>query len=248
MARIRTIKPMFWTDAAIVSLPFEYRLLFIGLWNFADDDGFIVNDAKQIRMWVFPADDVDIAKGIRELAKHSLIDSLTLTESGRKVKVLRIRGWKDHQVISRATRSKWLDAYEEYQAQRATHGGLHESHGAPRGTPSGREGKGRERKGKDITQVGGGTHLSSGASSPTTTDLAEPYRCAKHQGVDVKCYACRDAKAAWKSREASQAQDTKTQARRAELIRSRRAIYGDSETEAESVAVIDAQLAKGAKA
>ena len=39
MARIRTIKPEFWIDDVIVELPFETRLLFIGIWNFADDAG-----------------------------------------------------------------------------------------------------------------------------------------------------------------------------------------------------------------
>ena len=40
MARIRTIKPEFWTDEKVVTLPFEARLLFIGMWNFCDDEGY----------------------------------------------------------------------------------------------------------------------------------------------------------------------------------------------------------------
>ena len=39
MARIRTVKPDIWTDEKFVELSPLARLLFIGLWNFADDEG-----------------------------------------------------------------------------------------------------------------------------------------------------------------------------------------------------------------
>jgi len=210
MARIRTIKPMFWTNESLVELPYEYRLLFIGLWNFADDEGFLENRPKQIKLQVFPGDDVNVVSGIRALMKHSLIDSLSLTVGGKTLKVLRIPGWKDHQVINRPTKSAFHDAYVAYQGQRltekrltaesvSTHGGLT------------REGKGKEGKGKEVTSVGGGGYLSSGENeAPTTTDLLEPWRCPKHQGVDVGCYACKDAKAAYKALESASAKATKS--------------------------------------
>ena len=61
MARIRTIKPEFWTDEKIVELSAFARLLFIGLWNFADDAGRMEFSAKRLKMQIFPADDVDIS-------------------------------------------------------------------------------------------------------------------------------------------------------------------------------------------
>ena len=39
MARIRTIKPEFWTSEQVVDCSPTARLLFIGLWNFCDDGG-----------------------------------------------------------------------------------------------------------------------------------------------------------------------------------------------------------------
>jgi hypothetical protein len=47
MARIRTIKPEFWTDEKIVECSFEARLMFIGMFNFADDKGNLVREAYQ---------------------------------------------------------------------------------------------------------------------------------------------------------------------------------------------------------
>ena len=42
MARIRTIKPQFWDDLKIGRLSRDARLLYIGLWNFADDLGVVI--------------------------------------------------------------------------------------------------------------------------------------------------------------------------------------------------------------
>ena len=44
MARIRTIKPQFWDDLKIGRLSRDARLLYIGLWNFADDLGVVIAD------------------------------------------------------------------------------------------------------------------------------------------------------------------------------------------------------------
>lgn len=73
MARARTIKPGFFTNEEIVALPFEYRLLFIGLWTLADRDGRLEYRPKRIRMEVFPADDVDCEKGMQALLDAGLL-------------------------------------------------------------------------------------------------------------------------------------------------------------------------------
>jgi hypothetical protein len=39
MARIRTIRPEFWTSEQVTECSMPARLLFIGLWNFCDDGG-----------------------------------------------------------------------------------------------------------------------------------------------------------------------------------------------------------------
>jgi len=67
MARMRTIKPEFWTDDKVVELSLLGRLLFIGLWNFADDDGFIENSPKRIKRLIFPDQDIKVTDGLQEL-------------------------------------------------------------------------------------------------------------------------------------------------------------------------------------
>lgn len=67
MARMRTIKPEFWTDDKVVELSLLGRLLFIGLWNFADDDGFIENSPKRIKRLIFPDQNIDVIEGLKEL-------------------------------------------------------------------------------------------------------------------------------------------------------------------------------------
>lgn len=59
MPKIRGIKPDYWTDEDIVELSIPARLLFIGLWNLACDNGHVVDKPKQIKMRIMPADDVN---------------------------------------------------------------------------------------------------------------------------------------------------------------------------------------------
>jgi hypothetical protein len=49
------------------------RLLFQGLWCYADKRGVLADKPKQIKMDVFPADDVDIEAGLCELAERGFI-------------------------------------------------------------------------------------------------------------------------------------------------------------------------------
>ena len=56
MARIRTIKPQFWDDLKIGRLSRDARLLYIGLWNFADDLGVVIADPAWLKSKIFPYD------------------------------------------------------------------------------------------------------------------------------------------------------------------------------------------------
>jgi len=76
MARIRSIKPEFWTSEQIVELSATARLLFIGLWNFCDDAGNHVASAKTLKMEVFPGDDLssaEVSKLVSELLHGGLL-------------------------------------------------------------------------------------------------------------------------------------------------------------------------------
>jgi hypothetical protein len=73
MARIRTIKPEFFTSEDVVSLTPFARLLYIALWCEADKEGRLVWKPKTFKMRYFPADAVDIDALCLELTEANLI-------------------------------------------------------------------------------------------------------------------------------------------------------------------------------
>jgi len=100
MARIRTIKPEFWTSDQVVECSIPARLLFIGIWNFCDDGGNHPYTPKTIKMQVFPGDDFttqDIESMLAELMANKLI--VRYTADGKQY--LHVTGWK-HQMIKKA--------------------------------------------------------------------------------------------------------------------------------------------------
>lgn len=105
MARIRTIKPDFWTNRKVIECSPIARLLFIGMWNFADDKGHLPFSPKSLKAQIFPADDVgndDIARMIVELSANGLLSVYYIEEKG----YLEISGWS-HQRIDRPQEPKY---------------------------------------------------------------------------------------------------------------------------------------------
>lgn len=74
MAKIRGVKPELWTDENFVELSPFARLLWIGLWNHACDNGHLQDKSKQIKMRVLPTDDVNCAELLREIESQGLIE------------------------------------------------------------------------------------------------------------------------------------------------------------------------------
>lgn len=134
MARIRSIKPDFWTDEKMVELPFEARLFFIGSWNFADDNGNLHRSAKKLKMQIFPADSIDCEPLIQSLITHGFL--IEYSVNGEEY--LHIKGFKDQQVINRPSKSNIPEPKSS-----DLFGGLTED--------SLTEGKGREGKGEDMS-------------------------------------------------------------------------------------------------
>jgi hypothetical protein len=105
MARIRTIKPEFFTSLTIADLTAEQRLTFIGLWTHVDDEGRCVDDPRLIKAALWPLDDrtaADIADDLRALSEASLITRYTL----KPKRYLAVTNWHEHQKINRPTESK----------------------------------------------------------------------------------------------------------------------------------------------
>ncbi len=73
MPKIRGHKPDLWTDENFVELSPYARLLWIGMWNYACDNGHLADKSKQIKMRVLPTDDVNCAELLREIEAQGLI-------------------------------------------------------------------------------------------------------------------------------------------------------------------------------
>lgn len=58
----------------IIELPYEARLLFIGLWILADREGRLENRPKKIKMSLFPADEINVAEQLENISKFGFIE------------------------------------------------------------------------------------------------------------------------------------------------------------------------------
>ena len=107
MPRIRTVKPDFWTDEALTECSLSARLMFIGMFNFSDDNGNMQRSSKQLKMKIFPADDIDCEKLLGELITHGLVSEYSVSDK----KYIHIKGFKVHQVINRPSKTKIPDKH-----------------------------------------------------------------------------------------------------------------------------------------
>ena len=73
MARIRTIKPEFFTSEDIVSLSPMARLFYIALWCEADREGRLVWKPRTFKLRYFPGDDCNIEAIAEEVLERGLI-------------------------------------------------------------------------------------------------------------------------------------------------------------------------------
>ncbi|CAI1023663.1 Primosomal protein I [Serratia ficaria] len=105
MARIRTIKPEFWTDEDMAEVSEAACLLAIGLLNYADDEGYFNANPKLIKAAVFPIREpsVTIPVMLRELSNHGYL-SMFSTSDSRHFGL--IQNFAKHQVVNKPRPSK----------------------------------------------------------------------------------------------------------------------------------------------
>ena len=73
MSRIRSVHPGLWTDDAFMALSAHARLLVIGLWTEAFDDGVFEWKPLTIKARIFPVDALDMAALFEELLAGAFI-------------------------------------------------------------------------------------------------------------------------------------------------------------------------------
>lgn len=188
MARIRTIKPEFFTSLTIADLPLTARLTFIGLWTHVDDAGRCVDDPRLIKAAVWPLDDrtaADIEIDLKELTESSLITRYTLNRK----RYLAITNWSEHQRINRPTPSK-LPAPEQGEplppdpVTRDNSDSLNTHTQLSEDSP-------QERKGKEGNREGKGTPLppASESGSPAVPQTGERHLADRMTDAFLERYA-----------------------------------------------------------
>lgn len=165
MARIRTIKPEFWTDEKVVELTAFARLLFIGIWNFVDDAGRMPFSIKRMKMQIFPGDDIDCAALADELLRYNLIAKYSVDG----VNYMEVCGFAKHQKIDRRTPSKCPAAEDTLSPRRGLDERSMNSPELPRSPPIFPDGREWTKEGKGMDQVM--DQVKDQGELPTTTDV-----------------------------------------------------------------------------
>jgi hypothetical protein len=145
MARIRTIKPEFFTSEQIAECSANARLVFVGMWCFCDDSGVHPASAARLKMEVMPADPISkdqVQALINELLEIGLLDQYQVDNSI----YWRVTGWEKHQRIDQPSfKYPLADGKIPPNVRR-----MQSAEHSPNSTPNVRDGK--ERKGKEVKQ------------------------------------------------------------------------------------------------
>jgi hypothetical protein len=167
MARIRTIKPEFYTDETLGECSPTARLLFIGIWSHADDYGNLDRSARQLRAQVFPYDNFDCEELIQELLSRELLIEYEFNSK----KFLHVPGFAEHQKIEKPSKPR----FPGYEESRRTPRILPDSSPPSSGSSLGREGKVRERDLRDRTvEFGSSTDLEGPDAVLQNADDSDP--------------------------------------------------------------------------
>jgi hypothetical protein len=175
VARIRTIKPGFFTSEDVAALSFPARLTWIGLWTYVDDAGRGKANPRLIKAAIWPLDDdVDLEQVVEILADLEREGRVLLYEVDG-VDYLEVIAWRVHQRIDRPTAST-IPPPPGFEPPSPPRAPLDDDSSRPR------DRKGREGKGKE------GEPRASARPAPT---------CSAHpNGTTAACRACGDARRA----------------------------------------------------
>lgn len=145
MARIRTIKPDFWTDGNMVKLSPFARLLYIGMWNFTlCDYGHVADDAMKLKLQILPMDPVNIDELLAEIMAQGRVTRIS-SPDGRTY--LHVKRFEDHQKIDPRWKTRCpACAQKDSLAPVETPVSLPEPQRDSPELPLGREGMGRDGK------------------------------------------------------------------------------------------------------
>jgi hypothetical protein len=107
VARIRSIKPDFFTSESIGALSLHARLTFAGLWTYVDDKGRAKDNVRAIRGALWPNDEetvnsTDVSHFIDELVEHDMVCRYIHEGSA----YLHAINFNKHQTVNKPTASR----------------------------------------------------------------------------------------------------------------------------------------------
>lgn len=162
MARIRTIKPDFWTDEKVLSIKPLTRLLFIGMWNFADDYGRLEFSPASLKAKIFPLDPLT-APDVRDMLNELSGADLLMIYSAKGKEYIEITGWHNQKIDKRQA-SKIPGPFDDGSSVRGSPPTSAELPKPPPTPAPVREGKGEERNSEAD---------ASGADAPPDRSIPE---------------------------------------------------------------------------
>jgi hypothetical protein len=135
MARIRSIKPEFWSSPGIEAIDPYARLLYIAMWNWADDSGVGVANPRELLGFAFPLEEdinlADLRRMLEEIRRVFGVDFYTV--AGRQY--YSIPSWERHQKFDRRSKGKYPGPEEaedvETPANKGNFANSAESHESP---------------------------------------------------------------------------------------------------------------------
>lgn len=183
MARIRTIKPKFWDDIKIGRLPRDARLLFIGLWTFADDLGVVIADPLWLKAKIFPYDQLQLQQleaWLKVLEETGFISHLTVKSES----FYYLPTFSRHQIINKPNfedvniRKELLNniLYEITDQSGIDHGTITDQSGPIRG-----EDKEKDMVPPIIPRTGDGDCFESDSNPLSESDTEKKKSCGKRK-------------------------------------------------------------------
>ena len=118
MARNRIIKKEAYCDNKLIELEIPQRFMFIGMTNFADDEGIHLNNPKVLKAEIFPADDIKVSYIEKTLLKMADLGLIVFNEDRS---LYRISNFLLHQKINRPYPSKYTFIEENNSDSMNTH-------------------------------------------------------------------------------------------------------------------------------
>lgn len=179
MARIRSTKPEFWLDPKTTRMSRDARMLYMALWNLADEHARLLGDARVIKGQTFPYDD-DLTPAV--------IDDL-IDEMVHEKKAIRY-------VVEEAV---YLHLPNLHKHQRLEPGKVESRLPAPPSESRANESARRAEESALLQGAGSMEQVAGGGCAAPVADLAQtdpepPPRCRRHMNTNEPpaCGPCGD--------------------------------------------------------